>query len=82
MSVNDRDPWEEAVNMCKSILHQFVPEHERIELMIHFYVFTPRSGEPLIARTPEEALKEALEQDKVEAELEDKEKDWNVRAYL
>jgi hypothetical protein len=75
MNAKEPETWTEAAKTCKAILQKFVPEHERIELMIHFYVFTPRYGDPLIVETPAEALKEAIGQDRAEETLESMERE-------
>ena len=76
MNVKEPETWEAAVKMCKATLQEFVPEHERVDLKIHFYVFTPRSGDPIVVETPEEARQEAVVQDQAEELLEALEIDW------
>ena len=75
-NVKDKVAWETAVKMCKTILRKFVPEHERVELMIHFYVFPPRYDDPIVVETPAEALEEAIEQDHAEELLDTLEREW------
>lgn len=76
MNAKEPETWTEAVAKCKATLQKFVPEHERVELMIHLYVFTPRSGDPIIVKTPTEALKEAIAQDRAEEMLDAMEREW------
>jgi hypothetical protein len=76
MDVKEPETWDAAVKMCQANLQKFVPEHERVDLKIHFYVFTPRSGDPIIVKTPGAALKEAIAQDRAEETLEKLEREW------
>jgi len=58
------ESWGEAVEMAREILKPFVPRHPRIRLFIGFHVEPALYMECTHVETPEEALREAVMQDR------------------
>ena len=63
MDVKAPRTWGEAVELCTVIMQPFIPKHKRITPLIGFYIEPAQYADCPYVESPQEALKEAEQED-------------------